>query len=172
VAPGSPARAGGALAEALGDGGRHARALAHSYFESKSAIYDVMFAKSWSQCIDEVTPSITSRERRGLLLQIGHSFAAFSVRDPVRYQLMCQRVIPGYVPTPDVYAVAVEAFERTASRLREVGIDGPRDIDLWTALLTGLIDQQIANDLGGERWLRLIDDAVDMYVDRIDRSVK
>jgi AcrR family transcriptional regulator len=144
----------------------------YSYFASKASIYDVMFAQSWSQCMDEVTPLITSPERRGLLLQIAHSFAAFSVRDAVRYQLMCQRVIPGYEPSPDAYAVAVEALARTTSRPREVGIDEPRDVDLWTALLTGLIDQQIANDLGGERWLRLIDDAVDMFVNRIERSMK
>lgn len=144
----------------------------YSYFVSKSSIYDVMFAQGWAECIAEVTPCVTASDRRGVLRQLARSFAAFSLRDPIRYQLMCQRVIPGYVPSPEAYAEAVEALELTVSRLRAVGIDEPGDVDLWTALLTGLIDQQIANDLGGERWLRLIDDAVDMYVDRIDRRTK
>ena len=39
-----------------------------------------------------------------------------------------------------------------------------KDLDLWTALLTGLASQQISNDPGGTRWTRLIDDAVDMFV--------
>ena len=40
----------------------------------------------------------------------------------------------------------------------------PRYLDLWTALTTGLVDQQISNDPGGDRWIRLIDDAVAMFL--------
>jgi hypothetical protein len=35
---------------------------------------------------------------------------------------------------------------------------------MWTALLTGLVAQQLANDPGGERWVRLVDDAVDLLI--------
>jgi hypothetical protein len=34
---------------------------------------------------------------------------------------------------------------------------------MWTALLNGLVDQQISNDPGGDRWIRLIDDVVTMF---------
>ena len=37
-------------------------------------------------------------------------------------------------------------------------------MDLWTALLTGLVTQQMSNDPGGDRWERLIDRAVHMFV--------
>ena len=37
-------------------------------------------------------------------------------------------------------------------------------MDLWTALVSGLINQQLANDPGGDRWARLIDRTVDMYL--------
>jgi len=47
--------------------------------------------------------------------------------------------------------------------MRAAGLDSDRDLDLWTAILTGLVDQQISNDPGGMRWERLIDDAVDMF---------
>jgi hypothetical protein len=30
--------------------------------------------------------------------------------------------------------------------------------------MTGLVDQQISNDPGGDRWIRLIDDAVVMFL--------
>jgi hypothetical protein len=33
--------------------------------------------------------------------------------------------------------------------------------------VSGLSTQQIANDPGGDRWLRLIDDAVDMYAKHV-----
>ena len=35
---------------------------------------------------------------------------------------------------------------------------------MWTALTTGLVDQQISNDPGGDRWTRLIDDLVTMFL--------
>jgi len=34
---------------------------------------------------------------------------------------------------------------------------------MWTALMNGLVDQQISNDPGGDRWVRLIDDFVTMF---------
>jgi hypothetical protein len=30
--------------------------------------------------------------------------------------------------------------------------------------MTGLVDQQISNDPGGDRWIRLIDDVVVMFL--------
>jgi hypothetical protein len=30
--------------------------------------------------------------------------------------------------------------------------------------MTGLVDQQISNDPGGDRWIRLIDDVVAMFL--------
>ncbi len=39
----------------------------------------------------------------------------------------------------------------------------PRHLDLWTAILSGIVEQQNANDPGGDRWTRLIDDAIDMF---------
>jgi hypothetical protein len=40
-------------------------------------------------------------------------------------------------------------------------------MDLNTALLSGLIDQQQANDPGGDRWSRLVEPAIDMWADYI-----
>jgi hypothetical protein len=35
---------------------------------------------------------------------------------------------------------------------------------MWTALTTGLVDQQISNDPGGDRWGRLTGDIVTMFL--------
>ena len=48
-----------------------------------------------------------------------------------------------------------------------IGITDPAALDLWTAVNTGLTDQQISNDPGGDRWLRLIDTAVDLFCDHV-----
>src|SRR5260370_26021315 len=92
-----------------------------------------------------------------------HRFFDFCTSDPARYQLMFQRVIPDFVPSPETYSLAVESLGRTRNRIRAAGLDPDRDLDLWTALLSGLVDQQLANDPGGTRWERLIDDALDMF---------
>ncbi|GEM_PF-6857394 len=42
-----------------------------------------------------------------------------------------------------------------------------RQSHLWTALVAGLAAQQTSNDPGGDRWLRLIDEAAGMYADHV-----
>ena len=37
-------------------------------------------------------------------------------------------------------------------------------MDLYTALVSGLTNQQLANDPGGTRWARLVDRTVDMFI--------
>jgi hypothetical protein len=44
------------------------------------------------------------------------------------------------------------------------GATSPEKLDLWTALLSGLAAQQVSNDPGGDRWSRLVEPAVDMFV--------
>jgi hypothetical protein len=48
--------------------------------------------------------------------------------------------------------------------LRAADVDGAEAVDLWTAMFTGIAIQQISNDPGGDRWTRLVDDAVDMVI--------
>ena len=80
---------------------------------------------------------------------------------------MNQRTIPGFVPSRESYAPAVEVLERTRGLLARFGVDGADRFDLFTALIGGLIDAQQANDPGGDRWARLINQAVDMFADYV-----
>ena len=48
-----------------------------------------------------------------------------------------------------------------------MGIIHDEDVDLYTALVGGLLDAQFANDPGGNRWARLVDRAVDMFADNV-----
>jgi hypothetical protein len=93
-----------------------------------------------------------------------HGFVEFCVSDPVRYQLLFQRTIPGFTPSDESWAVALEAYEQMTQQLAAIGVHGQEALDLWTAVLTGLTDQQISNDPGGTRWIHLIDRAVDMLM--------
>ncbi len=44
------------------------------------------------------------------------------------------------------------------------GVTSAEHRDLYTAWTSGLADQQIANDPGGDRWLRLVDEASEMFL--------
>lgn len=100
----------------------------------------------------------------GALIEGTRRFLTFCTADPARYQLLFQRMIPGFEPSPEAFEPAVRALEAARARLAAAGIDDPRHVDLWTALNNGLADQQIANDPGGTRWVDLVDDAVTMFL--------
>ncbi len=137
----------------------------YSYFASKDAIYDAMFAQG-QQALLETQRGLRDLPRsRAGLLQGAQDFFGFCVSDPVRYQLMFQRVVPGFTPSPESYALAVQVLEQFEGVLAELGLTDPRVRDLWTALFTGLTDQQISNDPGGDRWQRTVPMAVQMFAD-------
>jgi hypothetical protein len=93
----------------------------------------------------------------------------FSVADPVRFQLLSQRTIPGFEPSAQAYGLAAEAYEVLHAPLRAIVDVTQEDLDLLTAVVSGLISQQISNDPGGTRWVRLLDDAVELLVPRLER---
>lgn len=137
----------------------------YSYYDSKLEIYDAMFHEGYlafAARIDETAADVRAADPVERARTIAHLFFDFCTSDPVRYQLLFQRTIPDFEPSRESFAVAIGAYETTVEELRELGITHPGAIDLWTAMLTGLTDQQISNDAGGERWERLIDRAVDM----------
>ena len=52
-----------------------------------------------------------------------------------------------------------------ADRMNEaVGVQDQATLDLWTAVMTGLADQQISDDPGRDRRTQLVDRAVDMLL--------
>ncbi len=144
----------------------------YSYFDSKHAIYDAMFAEGAQEFLEreravEVTGDVLHDLQAGTRMFVG-----FCAEDPVRYQLMFQRFIPGFEPSPESYAIAVEALQVVRERLGAAGFGDPRDVDLLTAVSAGLVNQQISNEPGGERWVRLVDEAMEMYLEHVSKRAK
>ncbi len=136
----------------------------YSYYDSKREIYDAMFHEgclAFTVRIEEAAADSHAADPVERARAMAHLFFEFCTTDPVRYQLLFQRTIPDFVPSEESFAVALGAYEMIVDQLGELGITDPDAIDLWTAMLTGLTDQQISNDPGGDRWERLIDRAVD-----------
>lgn len=157
------------LRDLAGEMGMTAPSL-YSYFDSKSAIYDAMFQQGNARLLEAARGWAAADPAD--LHQVARSFVEFCTTNPTRYQLLFQRVIPGWRPSSAAYSTAREVYDLMVARLADLGIGHPRHVDLWTALLTGITDQQISNDPGGDRWSRLVDDAVDMFLAHIQGATR
>ena len=138
----------------------------YSYFESKRALYDAMFVDGNRAMLAMDAPA-QSDDVRATLGNVLHFIVQFSLAEPVRYQLLAQRTIPGLEPSTDAYALAQQAYDWLFAPLRAVVDVTQDDLDLITAVMTGLINQQLANDPGGTRWVRLLDDAAELFMPRL-----
>ena len=141
----------------------------YGYFAAKDDLYDAMFRQGHEQLravldlaplpvgqpLDEAIEEVRRRLR---------TFVDFCNADPTRYQLLFQRVVPGWEPSAASYALAIVQLESLRIVLHQLGVEREESVDLWTALITGLTSQQLSNDPGGDRWARLVDEATDMFL--------
>jgi AcrR family transcriptional regulator len=139
------------------------------HFDSKNAIYDAMFGQAWSACYAAMTElrGRLAKEPRAAIKQIASAFFDFAVSDLARHQLMNQRTIPNFEPSPEAYAPSVKVLSDFRAVMADLGVRDDAAIDINTALIGGLIDAQLANDPGGDRWAKLLDRALDMYCDHL-----
>jgi AcrR family transcriptional regulator len=166
-----------ALAERDGLGSLSLRELAsrvgmrapslYTYFASKDAIYDAMFAEGYRQLI--AMESVAEEEaaqldRVGALVLVVERWLAFCQESIPRYQLLFTHAVPGWEPSQEAYAVAQESYAQMAEFLADHGIVGGEALDLFTALNSGLASQQLANDPEGDRWVRLVRPAIEMFI--------
>jgi AcrR family transcriptional regulator len=139
----------------------------YSYFESKEAIYDAMFAQGYREFLELARQPGSDLHHELRLRTRDH--LRFCMGDAVRYQLLFQRTVPGFEPPAESWELAQRACALSLGGLVEFGLS-QRDLDLVTAVMTGLVDQQVSNDHGGERWVTLLDDVVDMLVWHLTRD--
>jgi AcrR family transcriptional regulator len=151
--------------------GMRAQSL-YSYFDSKDALYDALFGEGCRECLERLRRLERTGDARADFRAGSRAFVDFCLEDHARYQLLFQRTIPGFEPSPESFAPSIEVLEMTRQALVAAGGTDPRDLDLYTGLITGLVDQQISNDPGGDRWYRLLDDALDMFFAYIDARKK
>jgi AcrR family transcriptional regulator len=141
----------------------------YSHFASKGAIYDAMFEQAWRVFLDHVQrmrPGLPAAPRTRLTA-IALSYFDFAVADLARHQLMDVSVIPGFRPSEQAYAPAVEVYALMLEELHGMGIAGQEAADIYTAILGGLVNHQLANDPGGDRWRRLVPRVIAMFADDV-----
>lgn len=137
----------------------------YEYFESKHALYDAMFADGNRQLLERLDALTFPRDPRAALKKFMGAFVAFALEDPARYELLFERHVPGFTPSPESYALAEEALARAAKMMSEAGVTDQGDIDCIVAIVAGLIEAQLSNDPGGNRWTRHLNRLADLYVD-------
>jgi AcrR family transcriptional regulator len=148
----------------LGDRvGMRAQSL-YVYYESKNALLDAMFCDGFAELLRRTEALPHKADPRERLRQRLHCFVEFACEDTARYQLLFQRVVPGFEPSSASYAVSVQVLAHTRAALAACDITRPSDMDLYTSVAAGLVAQQNSNEPGGERWKRLTDQAFDMYL--------
>ena len=117
----------------------------YTHFASKNAIYDAMFGQAWSQYLDVcrgIESSIPKPARKALLFMVS-TFVDFALADQARFQLMNQRMVVDFEPTPDSYAPLIPARLRRNERnfVLFAGLKGAVPILLGGFILAAHVDQ-------------------------------
>jgi AcrR family transcriptional regulator len=141
----------------------------YAYFDSKLALYDVMFADGNRRLLDRLDLIKLPRDPRAALKRFLAEFVAFGLEDPARYELLFARHVPGFVPSPTSYSLAEDVLGRAYGLMNEAGVSKQGDIDCIVAIVAGLMEAQLSNDPGGNRWVRHLNRLVDLYVDHVQQ---
>jgi AcrR family transcriptional regulator len=139
----------------------------YSHFASKNAIYDAMFGQAWREfraVLEKEVPSFPA-DPRGRLLALANTYFDFAVSDLERHQLMDMPMLRDFTPSQEAYRPAVECYQIMRSVLAEIGIRSQADLDMYTALAGGFVNQQLANDPKGDRWRVLLPRAMSLLAD-------
>lgn len=139
----------------------------YEYFDSKHALYDAMFADGNRQLLERLDATSLPRDARAALKKFLKTFTAFALEDPARSELLFQRHVPGFVPSPESYMLAEEVLARMVKVVHEAGVTDQGDIDCIVAITAGLMEAQLSNDPGGNRWTRHLNRLVDLLVDDV-----
>ena len=83
----------------------------YSYFDSKGALYDAMFAQGYEQLLADLESREFSAELLRQVREMGHAFTEVCSEDPVRAQLLFQRTMPNFEPSPESYALASQFLD-------------------------------------------------------------
>lgn len=145
----------------------------YSHFESKNAIYDAMFEQAWQGFLTVLTDRVASfsDEPRACLLGLATVYFDYAVEDLERHQIMDMPMLPDFTPSEQAYRPSVECYSIMQATLRRIGIRKESDVALYTALIGGLVNQQLANDPKGDRWRRVIPRAMRMFADDVGLPV-
>jgi AcrR family transcriptional regulator len=149
----------------------------YAYFDSKLALYDAMYVDGYRALLDQARALPPIDDPRESLIDFVEFCVRFATDDIVRHQLLFQRTVPGFKPSPASRQLSLAFLDIGAERLMAAGaMDLERgDGFVFTGIVAGFTNQQVFNDPHGDRWLLLVRRAMEMFladVDARDRKSK
>ena len=152
----------------------------YQYFPSKMAIYDALFARGAQAVLDACRVAMAPHQGEDaitLMRTVTTEYCRWSMANPVYSQLLFWRTVPGFEPSPEAYAPAVEAIADLRQHL-DRAVDAGRltpdaaseeGVALYTSMLAGLLSQQMANEpdaaFESGRYTSLIPTVLDMFIE-------
>lgn len=149
----------------------------YKYFPSRHAIYDALFAQALAGEGAAVEAAIEGVPRGVPRLTAGGAAVVrWAVENPALAQLLHWRAVPGFEPSPEVFARSLHSAgdvrEEFAEAVRLGHLSPAADSDdavrLWTVVLSGLMTQQMANEPGRGyaegAFSRLTDTALEQFL--------
>ncbi len=149
----------------------------YTYFDSKNAIYDMIFRRGFEEFGRVVEAEIDINAPADIVLKKSiRSYMQFAYDNPDLFQLMFQRPVPDFVPSEASMAVSLtilqQSREMTAQFIQNNMIDLQISVeqahDLLIVISHGLTALHMANHpelpIGEGRFGQLIDVAVEMII--------
>ncbi len=127
----------------------------YNYFPSKAAIYDALFAmgmRMYRERLEHLWGRYGATWEG--LERIMEGYLVFALENPDLYQLLFERPVPGFVPSPEGLEEATRlldtsrhaAQEAIASGILEPPVSAEVTINLFIALMHGFTAQHLANE--------------------------
>ena len=158
-----------ALSEVARRVGMRAPSL-YNYFPSKIAIVDAMFQQAAIEFRTTMSAPLDVRNRRDTVRALSRSVSSTSrCARPARFELLFQRPVPGFFPTEAAFTPALEADAVVSERLADAGLDDPVVQAYCRASITGVANQQIANQLDPQFNIDMVEASVDVVIAMADR---
>ncbi|GAA0961656.1 hypothetical protein GCM10009554_78470 [Kribbella koreensis] len=150
----------------------------YQYFPSKLAIYDALFQRGAEQIRDAQREARDGAEPADQLSAAMNAFSRWCMANQVLTQLLFWRPIPGFEPSPEAFAPAVEGLADLKAFLQQEVDSGQLDpgatsddgIALFTAMTAGVLSQQMANEpqatFENGRFMKLMPVVLEMFYQR------
>src|SRR3954447_4432555 len=162
------------------------------YFPSKHALYDALFARGWRELLATMRAQETAEQSEptgttdlaDVMMGYARVFVRWAVEHPSYAQLLFWRPVPGFQPSDEACAPAVELYDTGLERLTRLQDNGlvRTDVDAvdvqrdWTVLLSGVVSQQLANgpdeSFDHGRFTTALPDLVAMFVAHYENPLR
>jgi AcrR family transcriptional regulator len=153
----------------------------YQYFASKMAIYDALFRRGAEQFLAARREAARTADTDDLLeldLIYLTAVSRWAMANPVYSQLLFWRTVPGFEPSPEAFAPALEVMQELRDHLC-AAVDAGRlhpdaatedGVALYTSMMAGVLSQQLANEPDATfeqgRFTRLLPVVLEMFHQR------